>query len=408
MQALTIRHRKWAVLTGLFLIYMASNGITLHTLPLLYPALMEHYGWQASEVTLPATVFFIVGAATSPPAGWLLDRYSPRLIIALGGILLALGLVAFSATQSLWQLIAVYALLGVALSLCGLVSNMVLLTQWFDEIRGRATGILLTASSLGGVLFPLAVGGGIETLGWRQTILITGVLVGVVMLCSASFLLRNGRSTAAHVTQRTLAPKSRENIPLLSLIINGRFLAIIFATGSLWFIIIALTQHQSIYLARDVGLERSDLPTVFSLFFGASVVGKLTFGLLADRYPLHRVMPAAIFTLALSLALLSQITATDYSLLLMYAVLAGLGFSGAFTCIQILLAANYSGIYYGRILAVVVLIDTLCGALGTRTLGLVREWQGNYVSGFIALAALALLSGMVVMLLQRPSAEIKG
>ena len=150
------------------------------------------------------------------------------------------------------------------------------------------------------------------------------------------------------------------------------------------------------------------MPTVFSLFFGASVVGKLTFGLLADRYPLHRVMPAAIFTLALSLALLSQITATDYSLLLMYAVLAGLGFSGAFTCIQILLAANYSGIYYGRILAVVVLIDTLCGALGTRTLGLVREWQGNYVSGFIALAALALLSGMVVMLLQRPSAEIKG
>ncbi|MDA8677033.1 MFS transporter, partial [Luminiphilus sp.] len=113
--------RKWSVLSGLFLVYMASNGITLHTLPLLYPELIETFGWRASEVTLPATVFFVVGALTSPPAGWLLDRYSSRLIIALGGLLLCIGLVAYGMTQTLWQLVAVYALLGLALSLCGLV-----------------------------------------------------------------------------------------------------------------------------------------------------------------------------------------------------------------------------------------------------------------------------------------------
>ena len=82
---------------------MASNGITLHTLPLLYPQLMETFGWQAGEVTLPATVFFIVGALTSPPAGWLLDRYSARAIIAIGSALLCCALVAYSATATLWR-----------------------------------------------------------------------------------------------------------------------------------------------------------------------------------------------------------------------------------------------------------------------------------------------------------------
>ena len=135
----TSQHQKWTVLSGLFLIYMASNGITLHTLPLLYPELMDSFGWQASEVTLPATVFFVIGAVTSPPAGWLLDRYSSRAIIALGSTLLTLGLLAYSATNNLWQLVSVYALLGLALSLCGLVSNMVMLTGWFDSGRGRAT-----------------------------------------------------------------------------------------------------------------------------------------------------------------------------------------------------------------------------------------------------------------------------
>ena len=90
MTGATPQHQRCIVLIGLFLAYMASNGITLHTLPLLYPELMDSFGWQASEVTLPASVFCVIGAVTSPPAGWLLDRYSSRAIIATGSALLTL------------------------------------------------------------------------------------------------------------------------------------------------------------------------------------------------------------------------------------------------------------------------------------------------------------------------------
>ena len=395
MTGATPLHQRWIVLSGLFLVYMASNGVTLHTLPLLYPELMDSFGWQASEVTLPATVFFVIGAVTSPPAGWLLDRYSSRAIIAIGSTLLTLGLLAYSATNSLWQLVAVYALLGLALSLCGLVSNMVMLTGWFDSGRGRATGILLMASSLGGALFPLAVGTGIEQLGWRQTVLLTGVGVGSVMLGSVWLLLRDGRRVMP--ASASPEPSSRLGERVIPLLLTRRFAAIVFATGSLWFVIIALTQHQSIHLARDVGLARSSLPSVFSLFFGCSVVGKFCFGLLSDRFDLHRVMATAILMLAIALIALSQMTPDATMLLYGYAVLAGLGFSGAFTCIQILIAAQYSGPLYGRILATIVLIDTLCGALGTQTIARIREWQGDYTFAFIGMAVLATLSALMVL-----------
>ena len=402
MTGATPQHRRWIVLGGLFLVYMASNGVTLHTLPLLYPELMDSFGWQASEVSLPATVFFVIGAVTSPPAGWLLDRYSSRAIIGFGSTLLTLGLLAYSATSSLWQLVAVYALLGLALSLCGLVSNMVMLTGWFDSGRGRATGILLMASSLGGALFPLAVGSGIEQLGWRQTVLLTGVGVGSMMLGSVWLLLRDGRRLMPD--SPSPGPSSDREQRVIPLILTRRFAAIVFATGSLWFIIIALTQHQSIHLARDVGLARSSLPSVFSLFFGCSMMGKFCFGLLSDRFDLHRVMASAILMLAIALLALSQMTASATALLYGYAVLAGLGFSGAFTCIQILIAAHYSGPLYGRILATIVLIDTLCGALGTQTIARVREWQGDYSSAFIGMAMLAALSAIVVLSLTRVTA----
>ena len=403
MTGATPQHQRWTVLSGLFLVYMASNGVTLHTLPLLYPELMDSFGWQATEVTLPATVFFVIGAITSPPAGWLLDRYSSRVIIAIGSMLLTLGLLAYSATNSLWQLVAVYALLGLALSLCGLVSNMVMLTGWFDSGRGRATGILLMASSLGGALFPLAVGSGIEQLGWRQTVLLTGVGVGSMMLGSVWLLLRDGRRVMPSSPPPGLSSDPEQRV--IPRLLTRRFATIVFATGSLWFIIIALTQHQSIHLARDVGLARSSLPSVFSLFFGCSVVGKFCFGLLSDRFDLHRVMASAILMLAIALMMLSQMTADATALLYGYAVLAGLGFSGAFTCIQVLIAAHYSGPLYGRILATIVLIDTLCGALGTQTIARAREWQGDYTTAFIGMAALAALSAMMVLSLSRLTAH---
>ena len=402
MTGATPQHQRWIVLSGLFLVYMASNGVTLHTLPLLYPELMDSFGWQASEVTLPATIFFVIGAVTSPPAGWLLDRYSSRAIIGFGSTLLALGLMAYSATNSLWQLVAVYALLGLALSLCGLVSNMVMLTGWFDSGRGRATGILLMASSLGGALFPLAVGSGIEQLGWRQTVLLTGVGVSSIMLGSVWLLLRDGRRVMPDSPPPN--PSSDPEQRVIPLLLTRRFAAIVFATGSLWFIIIALTQHQSIHLARDVGLARSSLPSVFSLFFGCSVLGKFCFGLLSDRFDLHRVMASAILMLAIALVALSQMAVGANALLYCYAVLAGLGFSGAFTCIQILIAAHYSGPLYGRILATIVLIDTLCGALGTQTIARVREWQGDYTDALIGMAILATLSAMMVLGLTRTTA----
>jgi MFS family permease len=275
---------------------------------------------------------------------------------------------------------------------------MVMLTSWFASGRGRATGILLMASSLGGALFPFLVGTGLEQSGWRNTVMLAGIGVGIAILGSAWLLLRDGRLTNQAAPLPSLGPRGVGS--LNAALKERRFYAIVFITGSLWFIIIALTQHQSIHLARDIGLAKALLPTVFSLFFGSSVIGKLGFGLLSDRFDLHKVMAISILLLALALLLLAQLTAVDRVGLYLYAVMAGVGFSGTFTCIQLLVASHYTGTHYGRILAIVVLIDTLCGALGTRVVALLRESQGDYQMALTIMATLALIAAMVVVRLR--------
>ncbi|MEM9533521.1 MAG: MFS transporter [Pseudomonadota bacterium] len=389
---------RWGVLAGLMLVYAATNGIVVHTLPLLYPALGDAFGWTTAQLTLPATVFFIFGAITSPPAGVLLDRYSPRMLMGIGVVGLLLGLAAYAWVSSLWQLVALYLLFGLMLSLCGLATSMVILTRWFHRHRGKATGLLLMASSAGGALFPLILGAGLERGDWRTALLwMTGV--GAIMTLPALVLLIKDRqlgATGARQPQPTGMPPTGPT--LAEALRSSRFYLIAVATAALWFSIVALLQHQALYLGRDVGVDRSLLPPMFSLFFACSIVGKLLFGWVSDYLHKEIAMVLSIALLAAGLILLGQITAAATNLLYIYALVTGIGFSGAFTMVQLLIAEHFAGPSYGKILTIVVMLDSLAGGAGTRVVALLRDRSGNYDTALMLLLVVCGLAMICVLL----------
>jgi OFA family oxalate/formate antiporter-like MFS transporter len=411
--------RPWAVLLGLFTLYAATNGIIMHTLPLMYPELIEEFGWTEIQVTLPATVFFVIGAITSPPAGVLLDRFSPRLIMIVGASGIVIAIALYSTVSALWQLVAIYAMLGVFLSMSGLVSNMLVLSRWFSRHRGRATGILLMASSLGGVVFPLVMGRGIEQFGWRHTMLGFAFIGAVMMLLPLLALIRNnpadlglgpdglvrsgtGDQPDGQTGEQRRIPPVAAGPTLREALSGQNFYLVAFATAAVWFAIIALVQHQSIYLGRDLGVDRALIPVIFSTFFASSVVGKLVFGLLSDRFRTDRVLASSIAVLIIGLVILRQADGQENFVLYAYAVIAGIGFSGAFTSIQLLIARFYAGRSYGKILAVLVLVDTLAGALGTRVIAEIRNSTESYLPAIDVLVVASLVAIGAILFMRNP------
>lgn len=376
----------WWVLGGLFLVYAASNGILMHTLPLVYPDLIEEFGWDEAEVTLPATVLFVVAALTSPPVGAMLDRFSPRRILLVGVVGMSIGLICFAYVTSLEQLVGVYVLLALALSLSGLVANMLVLSRWFQHLRGRATGILLMASSFGGAVFPLIIGVMLGAQGWRGALLVFAGIAAVMTIPPLLFVIRDRPEDVGSKIDGVVAPQqsvatrsTAVGATLLEAVRQKEFYLIAFATAAVWFSIISLIQHQSIYLARDVGVDRALLSLVISVFFSCSVIGKLLFGWLSDHFDKCNTMAVSVGTLILALLLFRNVGFAGNVSLFTYAVIAGIGFSGAFTTIQLLIARFYAGQSYGKILALLTLMDTLAGALGTRIVGQMRTELGSYL-----------------------------
>ena len=378
------------------LIYAASNGITVHTLPLLYPPLIKEFGWTAAQMTLPATAFFLFGAVTSPPAGALFDRFPVRRVMLVGVMGLVLSLMCLPFISVLWQMVTIYLIFGLALSLCGLTASMVILTKWFDDMRGRATGLLLMSSSFGGAVFPLILGVGIETWGWRQAVGGVSIAAALMTLPALLFLVSDRSEELAEKTKSPSRDASSEKFApgptFLEAIKLPTFYLLAFATGAMWFAIVALTQHQSIYLVEDIGIDGSILPKVFSIFFACSVIGKFGFGWLGDHLNKELSMILSISLLTVGLIIVRFVTPDEIMFLFAYAVIAGIGFSGTFTTIQLLVAKHFSGGSYGKILASIVMIDSLAGGVGTRVVAMMRDASGSYDSGWELLIALCVIA----------------
>ena len=185
----------WWVLAGLLLLYTATNGILLNTLPLMYPSLTAEFGWNEAEVTRPAALFMLFNAALNPVLGGLCDRFPARRIMVFGVALIVSSLLVFAYITSLTQMTIVYLVCSVGLAACGLVPNMLILSRWFVARRGVAVGILLMGSSLGGALFPLIVRPALVEDGWRAAVILI-TLVGGGMMALGLLLVRNRRPGA--------------------------------------------------------------------------------------------------------------------------------------------------------------------------------------------------------------------
>lgn len=398
-------YRGWWVLLGLMLVYAVTNGILIFSMPLLYPVLIDEFGWSAVEVTIPATVFFIFAAVTAPPAGVLLDRYSPRAIMMVGAFGVIIGLALFPFVTALWHLVGIFIVFGISLSLCGLIANMLLVTRWFDRRRGRATGMLLMASSLGGALFPLVIGAGIGSYGWRGALAMLSIIAAVIIFPSLMFLiLDKPRSTHENDSpneEPVKLAKVKRGPSLRDALKQPTFYLVALATGAIWFAVIAHAQHQTIYLTKEVGIDRNLLPVVMSMTFACSILGKIGFGWLSDYYDKNNTLMISVLVFILGLLMFRNIESGQTTFLFAYAAIAGIGFSGAFTSIQLVIAQYFASPSYGKILAVIVLIDSLAGALGTRIIADIRQSTGSYFQAIDTMVGACVIAILFIFVIKK-------
>jgi OFA family oxalate/formate antiporter-like MFS transporter len=179
------------------------------------------------------------------------------------------------------------------------------------------------------------------------------------------------------------------------------FYLLAFATGALWFCMNGIVQHQTIFMEMELGVSKETVPLIISAIFWFAITGKLIFGLLSDRFDKTHIMFLAVINLILGLSILRFSSAENPISLFGYAAVFGIGFSGTFTMIQLVIADFFSGKSYGKILGILTMADVSSGGIGITVIARMQSAFNSYLPVINILIGLCCLVAVAVVVLCR-------
>ena len=182
-------HYGW-VIFGLSFLNLVTEGGLKNTVPVLYVALRDSFHWSAAVTSSVFSLAGLVGALGAPLLGRLLDRWGPRYLFPVGGLLIGLGWCASSFVTDLWPLLLFYSVVAtVGENSISSFTTAATLAPWFPRTRGWILGLADAGNPLGAVLFLPLAQWLISTIGWRVTFRVLGI-VFFLMVGPANLLLQ--------------------------------------------------------------------------------------------------------------------------------------------------------------------------------------------------------------------------
>ena len=208
-EAATSSKTRWAqLIVGIICMVLIANlqyGWTLFVNPI-----NKAHGWSIAEIQLAFSIFIALETWLTPVEGWIVDalgaRNGPRLMVAFGGITVALGWIVNAYAQSLTALYAGAVISGVGggaiYATC--VGQAV---KWFPDRRGLAVGLTAAGYGAGAAISVVPIREVIASSGYEAAFFWFGIIQGGIVFLVAWLM----RAPAAGELAGTAAPKVAQN-----------------------------------------------------------------------------------------------------------------------------------------------------------------------------------------------------
>ena len=177
---------RWLILVASIVSMVAvanyQYGWTLFVNPL-----QKKLGVDVSLIQITFTVFVLLETWLVPFEGWLVDKFGPRNLVLLGGVLSGLGWYFSAGATTTTSLYLAYALAGIG---AGIVYGTAIgsALKWFPDHRGFAAGLTAAGFGAGSALTVQPIQDMINSAGYEATFQQWGIIQGAVVVIAAFFL----------------------------------------------------------------------------------------------------------------------------------------------------------------------------------------------------------------------------
>ncbi|KAK4101137.1 MFS general substrate transporter [Parathielavia hyrcaniae] len=376
--------RAWLVVAGAACIFFSGMGFMNS-----FGVFQEYYmsnqlrdrspddiAWIGS---LMAFLQFAGGGLTGP----LFDRFG-AWVIRPAAVLYVFALMMTSVCEEYWQFILAQGVLaGLAMSMLQ-VPAFAAVSQYFDKKRGAALGLVVSGSSIGGIIFPIALSkmlnGSTLGFGWSVRVMAFVVTPLLAFSCFA-------------VTSRL--PPRKTNFFIPAAFTEVKFMTLIAAVFCCF-----IGMFTPLFFIPTYAVYRGVEPTLASYLLAivnaASTFGRIIPGILADKF--GRLNVFGVGGLLTGVVVLCMNTAVSTAGLVVYSVFFGFTsgtiVSGASAALSICTEdAQKLGTYMGMGMA----LASTATLLGPPVNGVLLDTYGGFLQVTIFSGVICLAGGVLAL-----------
>lgn len=395
-------------LVGISLLGTALGVMHLFSIGVLIQPVSVAQNWSRASVASGLTIVAFFSIVSASLVGRLIDQVGPRRV-AIPGVIAysaAFALLGFT-TTSVWHWWAGWVLVGITLQFVKPTVWTAAVAGRFVAGRGFAIAVVLTGTGVASSLNPIIASYLASIWGWRAGFIGTALiwLVVVLPLCLLFFFGASDNDRKPGGTgqqQPTLSGVHWRKAVSSSLFIR-------LALGALLTTIVILGFSINFAaMMTDAGMPAAQGAAMLGLMGITSIAGRLTTGLLLDRFSTRAPLIATV-AFALPAVACTIMMGFDGSILQSAIVACLIGIAvGADTDIAAYLTARYFGLrFFATLFGTIIAILSIAIGLGPLLAASIFDRTGSYM-GFFWIGVVLSLSAAAVMFTLSLSAAGRG
>ncbi len=354
--------------------------------------LERDYSWTRSQLTSVYSIYLLMHGVTSPLVGLVFDRLGPRWVYTTGLACMCGAFFLAAGLSNLWQFyLFVGGLVGIGVSLTGMVPGSALIARWYRERLSTAIGIAFSAAGVGTILFVPLTQQLVGEYGWRLAYRVLGTAL-LVLVPVVAFLVPWGQFYAGH-PERVHAAKAKGGEGGWTLRTAMRtplywgLCQVFFFTAAAMFTVIV----QLVAFFVDVGFSPITAASAFGALGFMSAISVMGSGFTSDRFGYRQTITATFAGTATGMALLLILTyVPSHLLLVLFVPIFGLCMGVRGPIISSISTRYFAGPNVATIYGTIYATNAIGAAFGSLMGGLLHDLTGGYRAG-LAVALVCVL-----------------
>jgi OFA family oxalate/formate antiporter-like MFS transporter len=389
-------------------IAMMAISSPQYTWTLFTGPLNQKLGTTLAELQWTFSLLIVLQTWFSPFQAFLVDRFGPRLLISVGAIMSGGSWVLAAFSDNLWALYLTYGVIGgfgTGIIYVGVIGLMV---RWFPDRRGLAAGLAAAGYGFGAIFTSFPIDSMIKSSGYGNTLLVWGIIQGVVGIVAAQGLRlppENYQAPSAAIgaggpqqSARSYSPSEMLKNPIFWLLFA---MMSMMSTSGLMVVSNVGPFANEYKVSQALVLGMAALPLSLTLSRFTNGLTRPFFGWVSDR-----IGREATMTLAFSLecvAILVLFAFIDQPAL--FVVLTGLVFFGwgeIFSLFPSTLTDTFGPKYAATNYGFLYIAQGVGSILGGPAAAFLKQTTGSWTAVFIAVAVLDAITAALAITVLRP------